>query len=212
LAEEPDVQQRNENVQKQLAQLVVEMEWYTKRTVTRLRMTAAKHRLADRVIRKVRRRRNWFGAFRHTPVQRKFLSMMIRLAIAAHPNSANLATRIARYYSNNYVYEWCHSPITRPLSVLARDMILRGADSTFGDTPEAATLAYVVAHHEEQRVTNVSSYSELCTRHLALQRVNFFRDAYLDERQQLKLDIHIPRTVESDTNRAKPPAPEESSS
>ncbi len=197
MTEDRELERRNQSVQQQLEEQLEEMEQYTERVIAALRMTGAKRRLAEKVSRKVGKRRNWFGGPKHSPVQRRFLDMMIRIGIAAHPNDAKLAGQIARYYSDNYVYEWCRSAITRPIRVVARDKILRGADSSFGETPQAAHLAYVIAHHKELRVENVSRYSELTTHNLALERLNFFRDAHEDTREALELDKYVEQAVKA---------------
>lgn len=175
--------------------MVDEMEQYTQRLLLALRMTAAKRRLAERVLRSVGRRRVWYGAKKHSAVQMRFLRMMIQVGIAAHPNDTELASQIGRYYSDNYIYEWTKSPITQPLRALARDMILRGADSEFGDTPQSPHLAYVLGHHEELGIENVSSYSELSTRNLALERENHFVDLHRELHEALGLDTHIQKAT-----------------
>ena len=197
MTEDRDLQLRNQSVQQQVEEQLDEMEQYTEKVVAALRMTGAKRRLAEKVSRKAGKRRNWFGGTKHSPAQRRFLDAMIRIAIAAHPNDTKLANQIARYYSDNYAYEWCRSPISQPIRVVARDMILRGADSAFGETPQAAHLAYVIAHHKELRVENVSRYPELTTCNLGLERLNFFRDAYEETREELELDRYVGQAVKS---------------
>ncbi len=197
MTEDRELQLRNQSVQQQVEEQFEEMEQYTEKVVAALRMTGAKRRLAEKVSRKVGKRRNWFGGPKHSPVQRGFLEAMIRIAIAAHPNDAKLASQIARYYSDNYAYEWCRSPIAQPIRVVARDMILRGADAAFGETAQAAHLAYVIAHPEEWRVENSSRYPELTTCNLGLERLNFFRDAYEETREVLELDKHVDQAVKS---------------
>jgi len=191
LANAQEMTARNTQAKENIESMYAEMEQYTRRLLQALRMTSAKRRLADKIIKKVARRRVWYGGKKHTPVQMRFLEMMIRLGIAAHPNDKALAPQIGKYYSDNYIYEWTTSPITQPLRVLARDMILRGADSEFGDTPQSPHLAYVLAHHEELGIENVSSYSELSTRNLALQRENFFIDTHREMHEFLELDTHV---------------------
>ena len=173
------------------------MEQSTARIVKALHTTRARRRLAGMMSRKVGRRRTWCGWPKHTAVQRRFLDMLIRIGLAAHPGQAKLTTQIARYYSDNYVYELCRSPIWEGMRVVARDIILRGADSSFGETPRAAHLAYVLAHHEELRVENVSRYSELTTCNLGLEQYSFFRDAHQEAREELELDKHVGQAIRS---------------
>jgi len=188
---------RNKNVEAQLEELFADMAQHTDRLVNGLRVTGARRRLADKVVRKVGRRRTWFGGRRHSPVQMRCVEMMIRLGIAAHPGNQKLALQIGRYYSDNYVWEWCRSAIFQPVRVIARDMILRGADSEFGETPQAAHLGYVLAHYKELGIENVSRYSELTTRNLALERENFFRDMAEEARTELGLEEYVDRAVKS---------------
>jgi len=186
---------RNEQAKERIENMYQEMEEYTRRLLQALRITTAKRRLADKILRKIARRRVWYGAKKHTPAQMRFLEMMITLGIAAHPNDTALASQIGKYYSDNYVYEWTMSPITQPLRSLARDMILRGADSEFGDTPQAPHLGYVLAHHDELGIENLSSYSELSTRNLALERENFFIDKHREMHEELGLDTYIKQAM-----------------
>lgn len=197
MSDDREMQLRNESVMEQLEEQFDEMEQYTERVTVALRMTRAKRRLAARVSRKVGKRRTWFGGLKHSAMQRRCLNMLIRIALAAYPLDAKLAVKIARYYSHNYAYEWCRSGISRTIRLVARDMILRGADSSFGETPAAAHLAYVIAHHQELRVENVSRYSELTTVNLELERVNFFRDAYAEMREDLGLDERLKQALKS---------------
>lgn len=186
---------RNAQAKQNIDGMFDEMEQYTRRLLLALRMTAAKRRLADKVIRSVSRRRVWYGAKKHSAIQMRFLRMMIQVGIGAHPNDTELASQIGRYYSDNYIYEWTKSPITQPLRALARDMILRGADSEFGDTPQSPHLAYVLAHHEALGIENVSSYSELSTRNIGLERENYFVDRHREMHEALDLDTHIQKAT-----------------
>ena len=103
---------RNAHAKQNIDGMFDEMEQYTRRLLLALRMTAAKRRLADKVIRSVSRRRVWYGAKKHSAVQMRFLRMMIQVGIAAHPNDTELASQIGRYYSDNYIYEWTRSDHT----------------------------------------------------------------------------------------------------
>jgi len=202
LAEDRELQQRNQNVEKTLMQMTGEAERRTGEILAGLRLTSAKRRQAEKIIQKMGRRRTWFGICKHNAVQRRFLRMMILVALAAHPADNKLAVQIARYYSDNYAFEWARFEPFGQLKAAARDMILQGADSEFGDTPQSGHLAYVMAHHRELGVQNVSRYSELSTRNLALQRESFFRDGAGDRRKELELDTHISEALRTIKNTA----------
>lgn len=193
---DPDVERRNASTEKQVEEIVRSTEARKLEVLAALRATSAQRRVAENVVRKVGRRRIWTLMYMHSDIQRRFLSLMIPLGIAAHPNWKETATEIGRYYSNNYAYEWCRNYFTRPLRMVARDMILRGADSTFGDTPQAGHLGYVLTHHEELGIENISQYSELYTRNLAMEREHFYRDKFSQQREALELDRYMSRALE----------------
>ena len=63
---------RNAQAKQNIDGMFDEMEQYTRRLLLALRMTAAKRRLADKVIRSVSRRRVWYGAKKHSAIQMRF--------------------------------------------------------------------------------------------------------------------------------------------
>lgn len=191
-----DVERRNRNTRQQVEEIIRSQEARKLEVLGALRATSAQRRTADKIVKKVGRRRIWTLMYMHSDLQRRFLGLMVPLGIAAHPNWKDLATEIGRYYSNNYAYEWCRNYFTRPLRMVARDMILRGADSTFGDTPQAGHLGYVLAHHEELGIENISRYSELYTRNLEMEREHFYRDKFDEQREALELDKYMKRALE----------------
>jgi hypothetical protein len=192
-----EVERRNNNTRQQIEEIVRSMERRKAEVLAALRATTAQRRAAEKVVRKVGRRRIWTLMYMHSEMQRRFLGMMVPLGIAAHPNWKEVGTEIGRYYSNNYVYEWCRNYFSRPLRMVARDMILRGADSSFGDTPQAGHLGFVLTHHEELGIENISRYTELYTRNLALEREHFYRDEFADQREALELDKYVKQALET---------------
>ncbi len=163
---------RNQRVSTQVEDMVREMEQRNAQLIRMLQITDPVRQTAEQVYRKfICGYRYWIVA-RHTPMERRFLRMMLTLG---------------RYLSNNYPYEWCASPVSSPGRAAARDMILRAADSRFDETPYAAQLGYVLFHHQDLRIKNVSDYSELYTRALALDQKGFFRDKGLEERRAIGL-------------------------
>ena len=180
----------NQRVIEQLQARICNMEEWTEEQTRRLRMTTPVRRAAEQAYRQVICARRYLLVPRHTTLQRRFLQMILMLAVATDSNLASQAARVARYLSHNYIYEWCTSPITARARNTARDMILRAADSPFHETPYAPHLAYVMFHHDEVGITNVSDYTEMYTQALALDHESFFRDLDRAERQDLGLHLH----------------------
>ncbi len=178
---------RNQRVSTQVQDMVREMEQRTKELVRMLQITDPVRRTGEQVYRKFICGYSYWIVARHTPMERCFLRMMLTLALATDSSLQAQAKRVGRYLSNNYAYEWCASPVSSPGRAAARDMILRAADSRFDETPYAGQLGYVLFHHQDLRIKNVSDYSELYTRALALDQEGFFRDKGLEERHAIGL-------------------------
>lgn len=170
------VERRDERAHQQLEKLIEKIEKETFRATQELRMTAPVRAVAERAFRKVARARRYGVLPRHSEVQQRFLRCMILQALGIDPALQKRAREVARYYSKNYVCECLSNAVTLPAREIARDMILRAADSEWGDTPLAGQLAYVIVHHQELEVNHLSDYSELYTRALTLDRGGFFYD------------------------------------
>jgi len=127
---------------------------------------------------------------RHTPIELRFLRMMLKLAIATDPGLQPRAVELAKYMSQSYPSEWIASPITHIARAIARDVILREADSTFGEVHLAAQLGFVLFHHEQLGIENVSSYAELYNRTVNLDKGNYFYPTNNDWRLSLGLQRH----------------------
>lgn len=184
------VQIHNERVIRDLEQRMNNIEAWTQEQARKLQITEPVRRAVQRTYDKLICGRKYLLVPRHTPIQRRFLRMMLTLALATDSSLQSSARRVAAYFSQNYAFEWCSSPITAPARRMARDMILRAADAQFDETPYAPQLAYVVFHHQKLQVTNVSDYTELYTRALALDAEGLFRDVGMAERRELGLHRH----------------------
>ena len=184
------VQIHNERVSQDLERRIGKMEQWTEQQARKLQITAPVRRAAQRAYHKVICGRKYLALPRHSPTQRRFLRMMLTLALATDSSLQAQAKRVAPYLSRNYAFEWCTSPTTAPARNSARDMILRAADAQFDETPYAPQLAYVTFHHKQLNITNVSDYTELYTRTLALDAEGLFRDLAMAERRELGLHRH----------------------
>jgi len=184
------IELQNRRVQEHLRQATDRMDEWTAQQVRELRMTQPGRRAAERAFRKVVCSRKYLILPRHTPIERRFLRMMVKLAIATDPGLQSRAVELAKYMSQSYAYEWIASPITHIARAIARDVILREADSTFGEVPLAGKLAFVLFHHEQFRVEDVSNYSELYNHTVNLEKENYFQVANNNWRLDLGLQRH----------------------
>ncbi|MCX7599287.1 MAG: hypothetical protein N2512_10565, partial [Armatimonadetes bacterium] len=115
---------------------------------------------AEAAWRRVVLRRRYLVIPRHTPVEQRFLRMMIKLAIAEDPRLADRAKELARYLSTDYPFEWLFSPCTAIARAEARILMLHEADSQFGETPMARQVAFVQYHWRQLGVKDVASLGE----------------------------------------------------
>jgi len=184
------IELQNKRVQEHLQRATDRMDKWTDQQVRELRMTQPGRRAFERAFRRIARSRKYLILPRHTPIERRFLRMMLKLAIATDSGLQPRATELAKYMSQAYPSEWIISPVTHIARAIARDVILREADTTFGEVPIAAKLAFVLFHHEQLGVENVSSYSELYSHTLILDKENYFYAADNDRRLDLGLQHH----------------------
>lgn len=184
------IELQNRRVEEHLQEAIHRMELWTNEQLQKLRMTEPSRRVAERVYRKLCRSRHYLILPRHSERERRFLRMMLKLAIATDPSLQQRAVELAKYLSGSYPFEWTVSAVTNIARAIARDVILREADSTFGDTPMAAELAFVLFHHEQLGVENVSDYAETYSRALTLYNANYFEPQDRQGRLDLGLQRH----------------------
>ena len=184
------VELQNRRVEEQLEQALQKMEEWTAEQVNELRMTGPGRRAVQRSYRKVICGRSFWLVPRHSALERRFLRMTLALAIATDPSLQDRAVEVARYMSKNYPHQWLTSAATYMGRSIAHDLILREADSSFGSTPLARELGFVLFHHRELHITNVSDYTELYSRALSQDKAGLFHDEYPDWRLDLGLQRH----------------------
>ncbi len=184
------IELQNRRVQEHLQQATARMDEWAAQQARELRMTEPGRRAFERAFRKIVRSRKYLVLPRHTPIERRFLRIMLKLAIATDPGLQQRAVELAKYMSKAYPYEWIASPITHIARAIAQDVILREADTTFGEAPIADKLGFVLFHHEQLGIANVSAYSELYNRTLSLDKENYFRDVHTGRRLDLGLQHH----------------------
>jgi len=179
---------RDAFVGRQIAELEDEMAQWVEARGRTLRLTQGMRSAIDRTARKVFGRRRYLVLPGNSPVRRRFLKLMLTLAVAHEPRLLDRLGETARYLARNYPYEWSISPVTRLTRQRARDLILANADSEFGETPLAAAVAYARHHPREARVEHLANYGEIYTRALRLHQVGFFYGRDQDRRRSLGLE------------------------
>ena len=184
------VELQNRRVQEHLQRATARMDEWTAQQVHELRMTQPGRRAAERAFRKIVWSRKYLILPRHTPIEQRFLRMMLKLSIATDSGLQPRAVELSKYMSQSYPYEWIASPITHVARAIAEDVILREADSTFGEAPLAAKLGFVLFHHEQLAVENVSNYSDLYNHTVNLEKENYFQVANNNWRLDLGLQHH----------------------
>jgi hypothetical protein len=186
-----DIDRRNDRAMDQLRGVMDRMDERAQTMMYELRMTAPLRRAAERAFARVKGARRSFFWPRHTATQRRFLRLMILMALAAEPTLVRKARRVARYYSRNYAFEWLSHPVSAPAREVARDAILRSGESQFGEAPLAGPLSYVMFHYEELGIQTLARYNELYMKASAMFRDGFFRDRGEHLRHKLGLPTFL---------------------
>ena len=198
-----DIQRRNDRATDQLLGVMDSMDERTQQRMQELRMTTPLRRAAERAFAKVKGARKYLFWPKHTQTQRRFLRLMILLALAAEPTLQSKARRVARYYSRNYAYEWLSHPVTAPAREVARDAILRSGESQFGEAPLAGALSYVMFHYDELGIETLARYTELYMKASAMNRDGFF----IDRGTRMREKLGLPTFLEKVSLATPPPAP-----
>jgi len=185
---------RNELVQQHIEQSMQKMEQWTEQECRRLKMTTRGREAAERAWRSaVVRRRKFLFLPKHTPPERRFLRMMIRLLLAEDPGLVDRAVELARYLSDNYAFEWTVSPVTALARAEARNQLLNEAESEFGDTPLARPFAFTLYHARQLHVKDIANPGHVYAMAVFLEQHQHFANKLPERRQELGLHKHALR-------------------
>ena len=187
MAETTRVEIRNERTRQVIDRVNHEMHEWTMQRLAELRMTSRGRKVAENAFKKVVGGRRYYLVPKHTEEERFFLNLMIMLTLATKPPLQGQAYQVADYLAANYAFEWTQFPVSRPAILRARDMILSAAESEFGDTPMAPSLAYVYHHHKTVAIRNVSDYGECYSRAAFLESRRHFVNLEQPWRERLGL-------------------------
>jgi hypothetical protein len=188
--DEEERRRRNAAMVKHLEQRLREMENWTEEECRRLKMTSRAREAAERAWRQVVLGRRYLLLPKHTPPERRFLRMMIKLMIAENPGLVERAVELARYLSASYPFEWLISPCTRLARADARALLLQEAETEFGETPLARQVAYAQYHWQQLRIRDVANLGEVYAMALFLDQHSHFLNPHEEWRVSLGLHRH----------------------
>jgi hypothetical protein len=167
---------RQERTRERIERLKKRMEDLVLEAARKTPVSGQTKRAAERAYRKYVCGRKLNLQPRFADEQRFFMNLFLVDLFTKQPSKAKRPVEAARTIGENYAFEWVNHDITRPARVQARDMILRSAESAFGDTPFDGPLAYVIFHHEMLGIRDLTSYGELYTRAVQLHQEGYFND------------------------------------
>jgi hypothetical protein len=168
-----------------------EMERWTEEECRRLKMTNLMREAADKAWRKVIvRSRRYLVLPRHTEVERRFLRMFLRLAVAESPGLVKRITDVARYLSRDYAFEWIISPATRLARTEGRVSLVGMGESEFGEAPYSAQFAFALYHARQFGIKNPADNNEVYATALFWDQRAFFVNHDAATRQALGLHKH----------------------
>jgi len=185
---EQERMRRNSAMAEHLEMRLRDMEAWTEEECMRLKMTPPARKAAEAAWRRVVLSRRYLIVPKHTPVERRFLRMMIKLSVAEDPLLAERAKELARYLSADYPFEWLISPCTALARAEARILMLHEADSEFGETPMARQVAYVQHHWRQLGVKDVANLGECYAMASFLEQRRYFMCK--DEAWRRELGLH----------------------
>jgi len=117
-----------------------------------------------------------FGPDRFSPEMQVFLPILLLDAACDHQRLRDRLREYARYMTANYAWVWCTAPITLPMRLQARDLLLREGESDFGETPLAGAMAFIRYHYRMFKLTTLTDYGVLYNRAYTLDQNGYFRN------------------------------------
>ncbi|MBM3500671.1 MAG: hypothetical protein FJX74_18595 [Armatimonadetes bacterium] len=116
------------------------------------------------------------GPPRFHPEMQVFLPTLLLSDACDHRRLRDKLDDYAKYLVANYPWAWCTSPVTLPMRLQAKDLLLREGESEFGDTPLAAAMAFVRYHYEMVKLTTLTDFGALYNRAFSLEREGHFKN------------------------------------
>jgi hypothetical protein len=121
-----------------------------------------------------------FGPPRFHPEMQAFLPTLLLSDACDHRRLRDKLEDYAKYLTTSYAWVWCTSPVTMPMRLQAKDLLLREGESEFGETPLAAAMAFIRYHHQMMNLLTLIDFGTLYNRAYALERDGYFRNPDLE--------------------------------
>jgi len=109
-----------------------------------------------------------------------FLPILLLNDACDHRRLRDKLDDYAKYMVKNYAWVWCTSPVSLPMRLQAKDLLLREGESEFGETPLAAAMAFVRYHYEMMKLLTLTDFGALYNRAYTLERDGYFRNIDLE--------------------------------
>ncbi len=116
------------------------------------------------------------GPERFPDEMRIFLPLLLLDAACDHQRLRDKLHEYARYMTANYAWVWCTAPLTLPIRLQARDLLLREGESEFGETPLAGAMAFVRYHYRMFNLATLTDYGILYNQAYTLDQNGYFRN------------------------------------
>lgn len=189
--DKPKSAQQAKRLEQQVEASLREMERWTEEECRRLKMTSTMAAAVEKAWRRVAvLGRKYVVLPKHTPVQRRFLKMMLKLTVAENPGLVKDINAVAKYFSRDYPFEWSISPCTRIARAEGRNAMMAMGESEFGSTPYAAQFAFMVYHAKQFGIKNIADTNEVYSHTLFWDQRAYFRNKNPEMRRALGLHKH----------------------
>jgi hypothetical protein len=120
------------------------------------------------------------GPDRFPPEMQRFLPIVLLDDACDNQRLRDKLHDYARYMTGNYAWVWCTAPVTIPMRLQARDLLLREGESEFGETPMAAAIAFVRYHYQMLKLSTLTDFGVLYNRAYTLDQSAYFRNLDLE--------------------------------
>jgi hypothetical protein len=117
------------------------------------------------------------GPPRFHPDMQEFLPIMLLDAACDHQRLRDKLEEYARYLVSDYPWNWCTAPVTSPLRMQARDLLLREGESDFGETPLAGPIAFIRYHYRMLKLDTLTDFGLLYNRAYTLEMAGYFKNS-----------------------------------
>jgi len=143
----------------------------------RVQLPAYARKAVERVDRRFFRSRRLalVGPPRFEPEVQQFLPILLLDAACDHMRLRDKLEEYARYLTSNYPWNWCVAPITLPLRMQARDLLLREGESGFGETPLAGPMAFIRYHYRMMKLDTLTDFGLLYNKAYSLETSGYFK-------------------------------------